>query len=314
MRFLLFIFAVFHFKLSALTPPLLLDFDSLVLGSRTWEKTGPLFDDFYFYKALFEKNGLLFIDPPHQQCKIPKVLHFIWVGPNPYPEKSVQKMLSWKKHHQDWTIKFWTDSIHQPCPIEGIEKHLVSEFEWDYFGKFYNRTSNYGEKSDLLRYEILWREGGLYIDHDIFCFRSFEDFHRTYDFFCFLDAPHINPGIWLLFFPNNGLIGSIPRHPILIETIENVLKRWDQAEKTFPGHDRIAEGSRVFYRTFHSFILGVRKWIDHPDYINTIFPPACCYSRILLRYEPSIQFCEHSFDCSWLKDNPLPTRKNKEKH
>ena len=92
--------------------------------------------------------------------RIPKIIHHIWLG-SPFPEKYKILRETWKKHHPDWEFVLWTD--------EDIEA----------FGLFnkdlYDQSDNYGAKSDIARYEILYRFGGLYIDTD---FESEEDYNE----------------------------------------------------------------------------------------------------------------------------------------
>jgi mannosyltransferase OCH1-like enzyme len=38
----------------------------------------------------------------------------------------------------------------------------------------FDRASNFGEKSDIWRYEILFRLGGVYVDTDFECVRPFD--------------------------------------------------------------------------------------------------------------------------------------------
>ena len=74
---------------------------------------------------------------------------------------------------------------------------------------------NYGQKSDILRYEILYRFGGLYVDTDFECFRSFDIFLHGLDFF-------VGSGFGDNFTVYNGLIASVPNHPIIKTCIENI--------------------------------------------------------------------------------------------
>ena len=73
---------------------------------------------------------------------IPKIIHQIWLGSS-LPEKYKRFQQSWKKYHPDWTYILW------------------SEKEIEEFGlknkKIYDKTKNLGQKSDIARYEILYR-------------------------------------------------------------------------------------------------------------------------------------------------------------
>src|SRR5690606_14750040 len=121
-------------------------------------------ENLQFYKSLFFKNRAPL---PEIRQKIPKVIHFIWLGQRPFPESSKKNLLSWRNLHPDWIMKFWTDSSEMKTPISGMEPHSVSCIPLSKLGHLITQTSNYGELSDLFRYEILFHEGGIYADHDV---------------------------------------------------------------------------------------------------------------------------------------------------
>jgi mannosyltransferase OCH1-like enzyme len=83
---------------------------------------------------------------------IPKKVHQIWIGPKKRPD-------------------IWMNSVKEFCEVFDYEYILwddqkVSEMnmvnrEW------YNLESTYNGKSDILRYEILYQNGGIYIDADM---------------------------------------------------------------------------------------------------------------------------------------------------
>lgn len=151
-------------------------------------------------------NALVNNDYWQEEPRIPKKIHRIWLG-SPLPEKEYKFGLTWIEHHPDWEYKLWTEK-------EIDEFGLVNR-------KIYDSTKNYGEKSDIARYEILYREGGLYIDTDFECLQSFELLHHCCDFFaginCLTD-----------FEVFMGLIGCVPGHPILKCCIEMVPKYRDK--------------------------------------------------------------------------------------
>jgi hypothetical protein len=241
------------------------DFD-LLQGSkgREWSQLRKRDrDTLDFYRALFYKN---FPQSEVKQMRIPNTLHFIWLGLRPFPRESIKNVESWMRFHPEWTIKFWSDDPHRPCPVQGMEKHLVTELSNTEMYSFMDRTTNYGEKSDLLRYEILHREGGVYVDHDVECFAAFTSLNRTHDFYCGLEAPHKAEGIKSRIFCCNCLIGAIPGHPILKRTMEHIAERWEYLQAKYAHH----EGARVMARTFASFSDAVRSCAEEGD--NLIFP------------------------------------------
>jgi len=158
--------------------------------------------------------NLLFIknknnDNINNKTNIPKKIHQIWLG-GKIPSKYEELQKTWINNNPDWEYKLWTD--------EDLEKFdLVNK-------KVIDNMTNLGSKSDLFRYEILYKYGGVYIDTDFECIKSFNDFIHL-DLFSGVGT------IWEEFDVNktpqgpnifNGLIGIKPKHKILKGMIENL--------------------------------------------------------------------------------------------
>jgi len=228
-------------------------------------------EDLQFYKSIFEKNNKADTHAKMDQ-KIPKTLHFIWLGPNSFPENSKKNLLSWRELHPGWVMKFWTDHPERGTPIPNMALCSISNIPFSKVGQFIFKTQNYGEQSDLLRYEILFDEGGVYVDHDIECFHSIDSLSREYDFFGYLEAPtDLSSIAEIKIRLNNGLIGIRPGHPIL-KTVMNIIHdMWDEIEQTFP---HLSSVDRTLKRTFISFTYGVRSAIDQLGNRDIVFPAA----------------------------------------
>lgn len=86
---------------------------------------------------------------------IPKVIHQIWLGPLAPPNAAME---SWVTNHPDWEYKLWT------------EKNLPALKNQAAFDK----SDNYPQKADILRYEILFQFGGVYFDADVHCIKPID--------------------------------------------------------------------------------------------------------------------------------------------
>lgn len=141
---------------------------------------------------------------PDSKTRIPKKLHQIWLGGNGVlPEEYRQFQESWKRFHPLWKYKLWTE---KDIPTFSFKNKDL-----------FDAAKNYGEKSDIWRYEILEQEGGLYIDTDFECLAPFDIFNHTYDFYIGiqpLDTDNVQLGI--------GLIGTRQGHPLLKLAIKNL--------------------------------------------------------------------------------------------
>src|SRR3981081_4734885 len=90
---------------------------------------------------------------------IPRTLHQIWLGPKPAPQADME---SWREKHRApaWTYKLWH---------EGNLPTLRHRALFDAFHGVYHA------QADILRYEILYRFGGIYVDADSTCLQTLGD-------------------------------------------------------------------------------------------------------------------------------------------
>lgn len=150
--------------------------------------------------ALYEKYVLH--GTYHEKPLIPKIIHHIWLG-GPLPEKYRKFRESWMEFHPDWEFRLWTDSDIESFNLKNRRQ--------------YDAMKNYGAKSDIARYEILYCIGGLYVDTDFECLHSFDELHHYLNFYTGLGFE----GSVRLY---NGLIASAPGHPILKHCIDSLPK------------------------------------------------------------------------------------------
>lgn len=211
-------------------------------------------------KAIYKHNNLDIIKAG-QQLKIPKIIHQIWLGEK-MPKEYRPFRESWIEHHPDWIFIFWTDN-----PInykqgdvlietfDQLEHYIQSEAKQSRYvvvdikqlafdnRRFYDRACNYGEKSDILKWEIVYRFGGLYVDVDFECLKPLDQLHYMYDFYTGiqpLDTNMVQLGA--------ALYAAYPGHPILKECVEAIKSNQhiDQiVVKTGPIHF-----TRSFFRAF----------------------------------------------------------------
>ncbi len=160
------------------------DFESLTgknLPSWEYVQTKEDFEHLHFFQQMYDLGKHL-IETPVDGVRIPKIVHFIWIGPKAFPRESVENVRTWMAKNPGWTFYFWTDR-QRPLPCPGMQARMIQDFDFFKLRDCFSKSDNYGEKSDVLRYEILYREGGVYVDHDVKCFKSFDVLNRSYDFF-----------------------------------------------------------------------------------------------------------------------------------
>jgi len=239
---------------------------------------------------------------------VPKKIHFIWIGPKPFPEHSIRNLLSWRKHHPSWEMFLWTDDPKRPLPIKDMKRELIANLGLGPFQRFFEESNNWSEKSDLVRFMIMYKKGGIYADHDVWCVRPLDPLSSHYDFVAgyaplhYYEHSHNSP-----FIPNTGLIVSRPNHPIIQKTISRLCERWDMFGKRFPGEDRESVGKRVIARTFDPFAYCVSRYISSDKHRNIILPT--CYLQSAQAFdtqalskltEEGHVYAIHLFDAVWL--------------
>jgi inositol phosphorylceramide mannosyltransferase catalytic subunit len=155
--------------------------------------------------------------------QIPKVFHQVWVGPSPLPDEFARYQQTWLDHHPGWELRYWTEG-DLPANCRRPEA--------------YEKLRSPTERSDLLRYELLWQFGGVYVDADFECLRSIEPLLEGVDFF----VAEIEPGR-----VNGAIMGSVPGHEILDRALVEVKPR------EFHGYDKDATGPLFFDRLRRRF-------------------------------------------------------------
>jgi|GEM_PF-2436039 len=145
--------------------------------------------------------------PSNSPSFIPRVVHLIWMGSPPPPTVDII-MASWKKYHPDWEIRLWTDKE-------------IACFSWSSprSEMFFNEAKNWAEKSDILRFEILYEYGGIYSDTDVICLKSFDGLLNGISLFACFDGNWIQKAVG---YPLVGscIIGAAKNHPILKRCLE----------------------------------------------------------------------------------------------
>jgi mannosyltransferase OCH1-like enzyme len=212
---------------------------------------------------------------------IPHHMHLIWIGPKPFPPESVENVRSFRKFHPNWVMNFWTDSPDRPTPIPGMIKRLVTTEYFLPILDLYTKSTNYGEKADLLRFVILYNEGGLYFDHDATCLCSFTDFADHFDFVTACERLQYHDGIDSYVTPAIGLFLTRPGHPILQKSISLAKERWD----TVPNYPANYAWRRVIYRTFDSFAYASKLLHNKEGNRDLILPTVYFYPNLAFRTE-----------------------------
>lgn len=177
------------------------------------------------FEVFYNKNNYE-ITPISSTPLIPKIIHQIWIG-GKVPEKFKPLMQTWKDKHPDWEYKLWTDDE-------------VAQFTFEN-PKAFQTAKNMGSKADILRYEILYQYGGVYIDCDFECIKPLDPLVYAHEFFA---------GIAGFDYLGNAVIGAKPQLP-LFKKLSSIMNSWtpDQLEQPW-----LNTGPLVFTRQVWAYL------------------------------------------------------------
>lgn len=111
---------------------------------------------------------------------IPKIIHYCWFGKNKYPDIVQKCISSWKKFCPDYEIKLWDENNYD------VNKHI-------YLREAY-ASKKWAFVSDLARLDIIYNEGGFYLDTDVELLKSLDGLTSLQGFVA-CDEYGINTGV-----------------------------------------------------------------------------------------------------------------------
>ena len=123
---------------------------------------------------------------------IPKILHFIWIGDvlkMPY-----KCMKTWTDKNPEYKVVLW-------------DNDALEESNWKNKRQLYDMLAkkDYAGASDVMRYEILYEHGGIYIDADSYCVKPLEDWLLDCDAFASWEQEIVRNNLI-----SNGFLGGVP--------------------------------------------------------------------------------------------------------
>ncbi len=156
---------------------------------------------------------------------IPKTFHRIWLGDKPFPPEFAKFAQGWAWLHRDWQHCTWTDA----------DIGLLTDFP---NADLLPICKNAAQRSDVLRYEILWQQGGVYLDTDFECLKNIEPL-LTGEFVGAGEKPDMLSA---------GFIACRPRHPLVGRVREKLRERL-----ALPGHQAKTTGPGLLTEVWQEF-------------------------------------------------------------
>ncbi|HEX5852429.1 MAG TPA: glycosyltransferase [Solirubrobacteraceae bacterium] len=124
-----------------------------------------------------------------RRTRIPRTIHRVWLGEEPMPAEHERFGETFAHSHPSWELRLWSDEDLPGLDITAAERE---------------RARTPSELSNLVRYEVLRRHGGVYVDTDVDCLRPLTPLLRGLDAFAALERPGR---------VGNAVLGSVAGHP-----------------------------------------------------------------------------------------------------
>ena len=134
--------------------------------------------------------------------KIPKKIHYVWVGKSPKSKDILRCMKTWSKHLEGYEIIEWNEdnfdiNAHPFC------KKAYEAKKWAFV-------------SDYIRAYVIYHEGGIYLDTDIILLDNFDKFLVHDAFVGFENTEN----------PFTAVFGAKRKHPF----VKKILDYYDELD------------------------------------------------------------------------------------
>jgi len=158
--------------------------------------------------ALQRKRAKMALDVTNTQA-IPKMFHFIWVGTNPLPMEYQVYINMWVNMYPDWTVTLWRDNN-----VENFMKDDLTYGAKMINQEQYRSTSVGAQKCDILRVELLYHFGGVYVDCDFEPKKRIDPLIQGD-----VRAFAATEGYGII---SSGIMGSVPKHQAFKDLIDAI--------------------------------------------------------------------------------------------
>jgi len=123
---------------------------------------------------------------------IPKIIHQLWIGPKPPPSNHMD---TWKQMNPDFEYIRWDERLIQ-SKITLECKHRIAEMK------------EINGQADIIRWEILYEYGGVFLDADSICVDKIDDVLMNCKCFAGWEHETLRKGLIA-----TGTMGFPPKHP-----------------------------------------------------------------------------------------------------
>lgn len=215
---------------------------------------------------------------------IPKKIHYCWFSGKPMPDFLKQCMETWKIFCPDYELICWNEENYDINRIPYIREAY--------------EVGKYSFVSDVVRLDILYQYGGIYLDTDVSLIKNLDSLLYQQGFVGVEKWGNINTG---------GLVGVIPKHSMIKEMLEY------RKQFHFINDDgSLNMDTNGIYETIPFIQHGMR--INNTiQIINgmTVYPSSVFHPYDYMSCEEEIKdwtYAKHYFYGGWMKKEELNNR------
>lgn len=217
---------------------------------------------------------------------IPKIIHYVWFGGKPMPEKNAKYLESWRKNCPEYTFMLWNE---ENFDISSSNNYVKQAFE----------NKKYAFVSDYVRLYALKTYGGIYLDTDVEVLKSFDDLLDNKMFVCRENSAYISTAV----------IGAEKDNKIISELLNSYEKRNFILEDGSLDLTTNVVNISLFLHKKYNYKLNNSEFIcdEISIYKSTYFSSKDYFSGKMRSTKNS--YAIHHFDGSWETKGKSPAKK-----
>ena len=213
---------------------------------------------------------------------IPKIIHICWFGGKEMPVEHQNYINHWKELLPDYKFMVWNEETFGPY-IDLSRPFAKETYEKKIYGFF----------SDFVRFTVLYKFGGIYLDTDVEMLKSIDVFTKYKMFMGFIFDSSIGTAV----------IGSEPKNELFLKWLDVLDRDFVNKQELTISNNWVTE---YFIKNVDGFLLnGKRQSLSCGI---EIFPKDY-FERFKVNKKSEGGYCEHHCYGSWNDDKPSLAKK-----
>ena len=206
---------------------------------------------------------------------IPKIIHYVWIG-GEKPAKIEEYINNWKSTMADYEFKEWNLANWDISQYPFAEEALADK--------------KYAYISDIIRLDVIYEYGGIYLDTDVEILKPFDDFLSHRAFFGYMYDNSLSSAIF-----------GAEKGVSIFSNMLNLYQRVPYSELkkgNFPDANNAVFNS--YFSKYYPKLTFDNTFIEIDDSI-VVYPKEYFEQPT---YNSSINYSIHHFSNSWGEDGP----------